>query len=207
MRHLLIASIVEGHGEIEAVPALLRRCGEGLGWAGRVVALPPIRQPASKLLCPNQLERVVEIAARKLNGPGGIMVLLDCDDACPAKLGPEILARVRKARSDLPTTVILANREYEAWFLAAARSIAGRRGLSPGLQPAPLPESVRGCKEWLSNHMETRRAYNEVEDQPALTTIFDFDAARHGCPSFDKCHREITSLLANVARITPGFGA
>ena len=47
--------------------------------------------------------------------------------------------------------------------------------------------------------------YEEINDQPALTRQFDLDAARNSCPSFDKCHRELLALLANVAAITPGF--
>ena len=207
MSQLRIAAIVEGDGEVEAVPVLLRRFAELAGWPGAVHIPSVIRQPASKLLRPGELERVVELAARKLAGPGGIVVLLDCEDACPAMLGPRLLARVRQARSDLPTTLVLAHREYEAWFLASAASIAGRRGLPSDLQPHLAPESIRACKEWLSKQMPRGMAYDEVNDQPALTAVFDLDAARSGCPSFDKCHRELVALLQRVAAITPGFAS
>ena len=205
MSQLRIAASVEGDGEVEAVPVLIRRYAELAGWPGRVLIPPPIRQPASKLLRPGDLERVVELVARKLGGPGGIFVLLDCEDDCPASLGPALLARVRRARRDLPTTLVLAHREYEAWILGAAASVAGRRGLPADLHPHPSPESVRGCKEWLSDQMPRGEAYNEVDDQPALTAIFDLGTAQIACPSFDKCHRELTALLQQVAAITPGF--
>ena len=205
MSQLRIAAIVEGDGEVEAVPVLIRRYAELGGWPGRVLIPTVIRQPASKLLKPGELERVVELAARKLGGPGGIFVLLDCEDACPASLGPALLARVRRARGDLPTTLVLARREYEAWFLGAAASLAGRRGLPADLHPHPSPESVRGCKEWLSGHMPRGEAYNEIDDQPALTAVFDLGTAQGTCPSFDKCHRELTDLLQKVAVITPNF--
>ena len=205
MSQLRIAAIVEGDGEVEAVPVLLRRYAELAGWSGRIFVPSVIRQPASRLLKPGELERIVELAARKLAGPGGIFVLLDCEDDCPATLGPTVLARVRQARSDLPTALVLAHREYEAWFLGSAPSIAGRRRLPNGLQPHPAPESIRGCKAWLSDQMPQGTAYNEVADQPALTAVFDLDAAKSACPSFDKCHREVTALLQRVAAITPGF--
>lgn len=205
MSQLRIAAIVEGDGEVAAVPVLLRRYADLAGWPGGVYVLPVIRQPASRLLKPGELERIVELAARKLGGPGGIFVLLDCEDDCPATLGPTLLTRVRKARSDLPTTLVLAHREYEAWFLGSATSIAGHRSLPKGLQPHPAPESVRGCKEWLSDQMPGGAAYNEVDDQPPFTALFDLDAAKSACPSFDKCHREVTALLQRVAAITPGF--
>ena len=205
MSQMQIAVIVEGDGEVEAVPVLIRRFAELAGWPGRVEVRTVIRQPASKLLKPDELERHVELAARKLGGPGGIFVLLDCEDACPADLGPKLLARVRSARPDLPVSLVLAHREFEAWFLGSAESLAGRRKLPAGLQSHPAPETVRGCKEWLTEKMPRGTGYEEINDQPALTRQFDLDAARNSCPSFDKCHRELLALLANVAAITPGF--
>jgi hypothetical protein len=201
MNPLRIAAVVEGHGEVQAVPELIRRCASLAGWPS-VTVDPVIRQAASKLLRPRELERVVVLAARKLQGFGGIFVLLDCDDDCPAILGPSLLARVKEARPDMPTSVVLARREYEAWFLGSAASLAGRRGLPADLRPHPTPELVRGCKEWLSDQMQQGRAYNEVDDQPALTALFELDAARLSCPSFDKCHRELMALLKRVSVLT-----
>jgi hypothetical protein len=200
MSQLRIVSIVEGDGEVEAVPVLLRHYAGLVGWHGRLVALPPIRQPASRLLKAGGLERIVELAIRKLAGPG-----VFCDDDCPATLGPELLVRVQKAARGFPATLVLARREYEAWFLGAAPSIAGKRNLPNTLQSHPQPESIRGCKEWLSSQMPRGAAYNEVEDQAALTDAFDLDMAKFACPSFNKCHRELVVLLQRVSQITPGF--
>lgn len=205
MSQLQIAVIVEGDGEVEAVPILLRRYAKLAGWDGRVVIRPVIRQPASKLLKLGELERHVELAARKLGGPGGIFVLLDCEDDCPATLGPRLLARVRQARSDLPTSLVLAHREFEAWFLGSAESIAGKRNLPTTLQSHQSPETIRGCKEWLSDKMPRSFSYDEVNDQPALTAVFDLNMAKVSCSSFEKCHRELLSLLQQTANITPGF--
>ena len=205
MSELRIAAIVEGDGEVEAVPVLIRRHALLAGWAGRVRVAPVIRQPASRLLKPHELERHVELAARKLNGPGGILVLLDCEDDCPATLGPSLLVRIRQSRPNLPTSLVLAHREFEAWFLGSVASIAGKRRLPPTLRPPPAPEAIRGCKQWLSRQMSQGEAYDEIRDQPALAAVFDLNAARAACPSYDKCHREISSLLQRVAAITPGF--
>lgn len=205
MIRLRVVGIVEGDGEVESVPVLIKRFAALSGWSGRIEIPTIIRQSASKLLRAGELERTVELAARKLGGPGGILVLLDSDDACPAKLGPSLLDRVRQARSDLPTSLVLAHREFEAWFLAAADSIAGRQGLPHDLRAHPAPESARGCKEWLSRQMPRGSAYNPVRDQPIFTENFDMPTAQSRCPSFDKCHREVTALLQRVASITPGF--
>lgn len=94
---------------------------------------------------------------------------------------------------------MLANKEYEAWFIAAAESLRGKRGLAADLTAAPNPENIRGAKEWLSDHMPRNRPYNPTLDQPALTSVFDMEAARRA-DSFDKCYREIVRLLTVLGR-------
>lgn len=196
MTALRLAAIVEGHGEMEAVPILVRRVALELD-PGLVPRVDPVlRVPASRLLKAGELERTVEFAARKLQGQGGILVLVDCDwdGGCPAHEGPELLSRARSARPDLPIAVVLAKKEYEAWFLAAAESLRGRRRLSEDLMPPPRPEEIRGAKGWLSRHMPKGRSYAETTDQPTLTELFDFNAARRA-DSFDKFYREMIRLL------------
>lgn len=191
---LRIASIVEGHGECEAVPILVRRIASALDPALAPEVRPVIRVPASRLLRQGEIERTVELAARKNAGQGGILVLLDCDDACPAQDGPALLQRAVKARPDVPVSVVLAKREFEAWFLAAAESLRGHRGLSAQLVGPPDPEAIRGAKEWLEKRMSRGQSYAESSDQPALTALFDLNLARRA-DSFDKCYREVVGLL------------
>lgn len=201
-----IIAIVEGDGEVEAVPVLIRRYAELCSFQRPIHAPPAIRSPASRLRRPGELERTVTLAARRIAGAGGILLVLDSDDDCPATMGPSLLARIRSARSDIPSAVVLAHREFESWFLGAAASLANRRGLHPSLSSHPTPESVRGCKEWLSDHMEHGRVYRPVDDQPALAQVFDLEMARRACPSFDKFHREMTGLLARVAAMDSSLG-
>jgi hypothetical protein len=158
---------------------------------------PIIRIPSSRLVKPGEIERTIELAARKNSGEGGILVLLDCDDGCPAEDGPAWLQRAVKARSDLPVSVVLAKREFEAWFLAAAESLSGKRGLATDLVAPESPEDIRGAKEWLTNQMAHGRSYSESSDQPAFTALFDMNAARRAA-SFEKCHREVVRLLSLV---------
>jgi hypothetical protein len=139
-----IAAIVEGHGECEAVPVLIRRVAAQIDPGFVPVVLPPLRIPASKLRLAAEIERAVELAARKLRGSGGIVIILDCDwsGGCPATDAPELLARATGARSDLPIAVILANKEFENWFVAAADSLHGKRGLPVDLEAPDRPEGV-----------------------------------------------------------------
>lgn len=197
MTEIRIAAIVEGHGECEAVPVLVRRIALEIDPAFVPRVLPPIRVPASKLLKENELERSIKLAALKLQGHGGILILVDCDDGCPAREGPQLLSRARQVRPDVPIMVVLAKKEYEAWFLAAAESLRNKRKLPGTLASPQHPEEIRGAKEWLSDKMPRGVCYSETSDQAALTKEFDMVAARRA-DSFDKCYREIHKMLSTL---------
>ena len=190
-----VVTIVEGYGEVKAVPILLRRLAERLSPDFVVDAPRPIRIGRYKILKAGELERAVELAARQAGADGCILILLDAEDDCPARLGPELLRRARSERSDCDIRVVLAKAEYEAWFLAACDSIAGHRSIDESAAPSPEPESIRGAKEWLSAHMPGDQSYSPELDQPAFTAIFDLDSARMA-PSFDKLWRDVDSLLS-----------
>ena len=147
------------------------------------------------------LEKWVEVVSVRVRGQGAIFVILDSDDDCPAELGPRLLHRASQVRSDLPIVVVLAKCEFEAWFLAAAESLRGRRGLGNNIHPPNDPEAIRGAKEWLSHRMEGSRTYSETQDQPALAALFDIEQARQ-VDSFDKCYRDITRLLNELRQAT-----
>lgn len=207
MTEVRIAAIVEGHGEFEAVPILIRRIAQKIdpGFVPKV--LPPLRVPATRLLKEGEVERSIELAARKLQGRGGIVIIVDCDweNCCPAEQGPVLLKRAVVTRGDLPIAIVLAKREFEAWFLAAAESLRGQCGLPDDLEPPPDPEAIRGTKEWLTNRMPPGRSYAETTDQPVFTATFDMDTARRA-DSFDKCYREIKNMLEQLRQSSPGLG-
>jgi hypothetical protein len=187
--------LVEGKGEVAAVPVLLRRIAERVD-PTMSLQIVPARVPRNQIVQANVLESWVQRAA--VTGPGqrAVLVLIDSDDDCPAQLGPALLQRATQARSDISPGVVLAKREFEAWFLAAAESVQGQRNLPTPLQAPPDPENIRGAKEWLSRHMPAGRKYSATSDQPALTAIFDMDLARQRSDSFDKCYRDIERLLS-----------
>ena len=188
-----IGCIVEGHGDVEAVPVLIRRIAADL-YPELSIVTHPTRVPRTKVVQIDQLEKTVGLTARKIGRQGAILIIQDSDDDCPAKLGPELLQQVVNIRSDLPIAVVLAKCEFEAWFLAAAESLSGQRGLKNDLRPPSNPEGIRNAKGWLSSQMEDNRTYDEVNDQPAFTARFDFEQAMQA-PSFDKCYRDIVRLL------------
>lgn len=192
-----VVAIVEGHGDARAVPILIRRIAADLDPSLAVRIEAVLRTPRSKLVKQGELERVIELAARKIGRPGGILLLIDADTDCPAVLGPQLLDRAVAQRKDLPIVSVVAKHEFENWFIAAAHSLRNVRRLPSDLT-APLdPESVTSAKAWLSQRMPATTPYSETIDQPALTAAFDLTMAR-SAPSFDKLHRDVATLLRAV---------
>lgn len=196
-----IGCIVEGESEVKTVPLLIRRIAADFYPELPLVVPPPIRRPRNKVVKEKELERTVEFVARQIGGQGAIFIILDSDKDCPAELGPALLHRASQARSDLPIAVVLAKHEFEAWFLAAAESLRGQRGLSDDIHPPNDPEAIRGAKEWLSHQMENNRTYSATTDQPAFAALFDIEQARQA-DSFDKCYRDIVWLLEELQKAT-----
>ena len=194
-----IGCIVEGHGEVEAVPILIRRVAESFYPELLIDTLRLIRVSRNQIVKAGELERAVELAARKISGQGALFILLDSDEDCPALLGPELLRRALQVRGDLPIAVVLAKREFEAWFLAAAESLRGYKELKNDLEPPNNPEEIRDAKGWLNQRMEGTRTYRPTVDQPGLTDRFDLDQARQA-DSFNKCYRDIGHLLNKLQK-------
>lgn len=196
-----IVSIVEGHGEVDAVPILLRRIVQRVSPTVALDAPRPIRVKRSGLLRDGELERAIALAARRTGENGSILLLLDADDDCPAELGLRLLARAAAARSDRHIRTVLANKEFEAWFLAAASSLAGYGGIDESIARPSDPEAVRDAKGWLSARMPRGRPYRETLHQAAFTAVFDLDAAR-SASSFDKLWRDVESLIRPEAALS-----
>ncbi|OZB71776.1 MAG: hypothetical protein B7X36_12540 [Thiomonas sp. 14-64-326] len=181
-----IASIVEGDGEMRALPVLLRRLSE---WRpGDVFAqpLPPIRVHRDRFLNKeDEFRKQLLLAAAKCGEQGWILVVLDADDDCPATLAAEIYQRAQQHVSHRRLSVVIANREFEAWFIAAARSLDSHRGFRCPQAVGVEAETPRDAKGWLRRHMESG-TYSEVLDQPAFAAKIDLEQAFANSRSFRK---------------------
>jgi len=199
-----IVSIVEGHGEVRAVPALIRRLAHGQGRYELHVP-PPVRCPRSKIIRPpstvdeREPGRAIELAAMKIPSKeeGAILVILDADESCPKSVGENILHLARRVRGDVRCGVVLAKWEYEAWLIAALESLRGRHGIRPDAAQPHRPEGIRDAKGYLTEQMIAGRKYSETVDQVALTAVFDLVQAET-CRSFRKLKTEIDKLLRYV---------
>ncbi len=188
MKQLMLACIVEGQGEEAAIRVLIQRIFTEL-IPGFWPQVTPIRVNRAKVNKPGELERAVKLAAKTATA---ILILLDADDDCPMKLAMGLKASAAQARSDIDTAVVIANREYEAWFIAAAHSLS----LLAGGEALPEdPEQIRGAKAWVGKR---RGAYSPTADQAALSATMSLHEARRA-RSFDKLVRELIALAQRAA--------
>ncbi len=183
-----IACIVEGDGEVRALPVLLRRLAESRGiFDIRIPA--PIRVHRDQFMRRDEeFRRKLLLAAAKADG-GTVLILLDADDDCPVHLAADLNRRALEVLGEVIVAVVVPQREYEAWFLAAAGSLAGKRGLQEDLVAPMDSDAVRNAKGWLSERMPNGR-YHEVSDQPAMSALLDIDEALAGSRSFRKFVKE-----------------
>lgn len=197
-----VASIVEGDGEVAALPVLVRRLSE---WRparhGYVNPLAPIRVHKDRFLNrEDEFRKQLLLAAAKCGDQGWILVILDADDDCPATLAAEISRRARQYVSHRRLSVVIANREYEAWFIAASQSLDGSRGFRYPAAGAVDAETPRDAKGWIRRNMEGG-SYREVLDQPAFTARLDLQQAFDNSRSFRKL---CTEWQANVVEVGAG---
>jgi hypothetical protein len=213
MRRLV--AIVEGHGEVRAVPILAYRWLHQQGMAGEFF-LPDLAINAKgcgNLKAPYDprahrgIEHYVGRALRAR--PAAILAVLDADDEClkrgpERRLGPELLARARTVAGDVPVGVVVAHREFEAWFLADLASLR-RSGAVPEVSEVETvndPEARTGCKAILGRLLG--EAYEPAVHQPELARALSFSKkARALSPSYDKLARELGRLTAEARRRKP----
>ena len=218
MSRLRVATIVEGHGEVVAIRILLERIWREIAGGEYIDVLRPIRRPRSKLLRPgpeggpsvinqDEVSRAVKLANLTLSNPGEsvlpslVLILLDADSDCPGELAPRLKEAGEEEGSLFDLAVVLANVEYETWFVAAAPSLTDYLLLKqhdvPTEEAELSPESRRSGKKWIEDRFKVQK-YSETVDQVKLTARMDLRMCRNGSPSFDKLCRELESR----ARIT-----
>ena len=188
-----IATIVEGHGEVKALPVLLRRLQGVAEFNGYLDIQSPIRIPADAFFDSKKLSRALQIAIADREERHLVLLLRDADDDCPVELAKNILSFVGEI-DKVEVLVVVAKCEYESWFVASAPSLAGKRGLPDDLSVPANHHSIRGAKEWLSSRMGQRRSYGETVDQPALSELMDLGMACQN-PSFRRFHDRVLAFL------------
>ena len=193
---MVIQPIVEGHGDVAAFPVLLRRLrDEAQAWTINIGR--SIRRSRYQLMQKTEVERAVRLALLQPNC-GAVLILFDGDRDCPAELGPTVQTWGTAVAGDIPCSVVIAHREYEAWFLSAIESLRGYRGILKDAEPHPNPENPRGAKEQLEARMQAGTSYLERTDQPAFSERFSLSDAYRRSRSFRKLTRSFGHLVSSM---------
>lgn len=190
----VIAPVVEGDGEEQAIRPLVQRIGyQRLGL--HIDVAKAHRLPRGKMVKETELCRAVRLQSMAVGSqPGGVLVILDADDDCPVALRATMEGAL--TRSGLSAVVVAANREYEAWFLAGLPSLKGNDAVHNDAEFSGDPEKPRDAKGHLEACMNTR--YHERRHQPAFSALLDPDLTHPASRSFRRlCSavRELTGVL------------
>lgn len=195
-----IQPVVEGHGDVQAVPVLLRRLiQEAQSW--EVGVATPIRRTRQELATEQGVSRAVTLAQGRPNC-GGILLIFDSDDDCPAELGPRVQYWATTASAALPCVVCMAHREYEAWFLATVDSLRGHKAVRADAMAHPNPETPRDAKGELERRMAVND-YKETIHQAAFSDQMRLADAFKRCRSFRKLVTSFGTLMNHMGQLPP----
>lgn len=193
----MIQPIVEGQGEEQAVPVLLRRLILELGCYVSVGT--PIRQNRTTIGREADFKRAIQLAGLK-PGVQGVLVLFDADDDCARDIVPPMRQWAQEVAPTLPCAVVMARRENEAWLLAALESLRDQRGIRADAFYPQEPEAKRGAKGVMRNFMPQNASYSPTTDQPAFSAVFDLGQAYRRASSFRKLVHELCRVLTKLGQ-------
>ena len=175
MTEPVVASIVEGHGEVQAVRGLVSRIAGEIFGVAYVEQPKPYRLPKGKMLQPVELSRAVQLLAGRVgNRAGGVLVILDADDDCAVALRGAL-----GTSAQVPVHVAVAVREFEAWFLASVAD--------------PAAEQVRDAKAAFATKEQIN--YRATIHQARYVASMDMAAASVNSRSFRHFVSSVGALL------------
>ena len=100
---------------------LIRRIASVLAPLSPPTVLRPIRVRRHRILKEGELERYVSLASARVEEGGGILILLDANGDCPARIGPAIVERARAVGFGRPIEAVLANMRVRGLVACSGR--------------------------------------------------------------------------------------
>lgn len=189
------ALIVEGHGDVSSLPALLRRIADSKEHFMFNPLTPTIRCGGlSRIQRGNELERFVTLA-RLRNERDSILIALDCDDTCPISEVRALTPRLQSIAEnfDLKIAIAFFVREFESLFIHCLDELATRYpnlGISADRVPHPDIESIRDAKGFL-DRMMVAGSYKPSRDQARYVHALDL----HKLELHSRCYRHLCSCI------------
>lgn len=183
--------VVEGAGDVEAMPILLRRLLIERHRIYDVEVLRPYRYGELARMSKN-FDRNIRAVAKE-NAP--ILWTADCDDDCPVDWVSHFEQNL-PAGFPVPIRFALFVREFESMFLAEHQCLITRLALDPRTPRLGNPETHRDAKGEITRMMPAGAAYKEMVNQPSLTAAMDLSVAIGSSRSL----RHLESALLSLVR-------
>lgn len=193
-----ILPIVEGDGDLKAVPVLLRN----------LLTLHDLHE--IQILHPHKRGELPKVAAgfdnyfrMALKENAAILLVLDFDCEycnCPFLEAEKLYQRAQAIRNDWPFKIAFLVKEFESLFLVESHAATNILALPPGTKFPDKPETIRDAKGWLSKARPKGSAYKPTVHQDKITARLNFKQLRE--TSSDFRHLE-NSLLYLARTITP----
>jgi hypothetical protein len=216
---LTLVPIVEGDGEVTALPLLLRRLFHEVYQVYDVrIARPKNAHGCGNLTAPDQLERFVAYALLEPECDG-ILVVIDNDavqgliegnvlnEDCAPAFARYLATRIQAMHPTKPVAIVVARWEYEAWFLASLETVGTVVGVPEGTIYEGNVESERSAKGWIGRRFPPGQKYSETRDQTRMTAYLDLGLAAHRSRSFRRLGHTLEQLvdayLKNELIVTP----
>ncbi len=176
--------IVEGDGEKEAVPLLLRRIVHGKFQRWETQFRPYNAHGRGNIVNQANFTRILERALRVPNLEA-IFIVVDSEGDCPKNLAQQLSQWVRQSKPHVPVAIVVAHQCYEAWLLAGHCWSSQPETIAPGT-----------VKKMVS--YKIGQPYKETINQPSLTAQMVVCKAFHCCRSFRRFVNAVKQLIAAI---------
>jgi len=192
-----IIPIVEGPGEREAVPLLLRRLLQEVLERYDLSILQPI-VTNGKGNMDRQLEKYLRYA--RIQKANGIIILRDADDDCPHTIASNMADQVREVHLGVPVVIVCPKPEFEAWFIGSllgsyGDSIRDHLELISTIAVPSDVEMLRDAKGWISRRMPEGKMYKPTRHQVNLSARICVSQAAITCRSFRRLRDAVEELV------------
>ncbi len=194
-----ILLVVEGDGDVKAVPTLVRRILHGHGLYD--VELLPAQKRGDLSKVKGRFDDYFN-AALKWSAPILWVMDFDCDDCeCVAEASSKLYQKALQLRPEWPFKVVFIPKEFETLFLVEQIAARDVLGITTDFQFPDNPEQIRGAKEVLSKALPSGRSYKETVHQEKIAAQVDIDVLRDASSCFR--HLEDSVLFLRRTRL-PG---
>lgn len=205
--------IVEGPGDVAAVPRLLRSIAyDHEVYDFNCCPNPITGQNLPKLSVNGVIEKFTGYALSRDDGDS-VLICVDTDGQCPKTAAEDFVRRLNSTYITKKVGVCFFHCEFESLFITCLDAIATAHGECgwhmDGWTEDVQSETIKGAKGYLTRCMKKGRAYKEIRDQVRFTAALDSNRLRQRSRAFrhlEKTWRWLAGLDGTGdARIAP-FG-